>query len=91
MSADPEVIGDAMERLWRIVPGYALAVPMEVLSGALRGCGWSQPPALATLGCVVGSRMIWIFTVFNEHPLYDVLLAIYQLSWALTLPFIIEI
>ncbi len=52
---------------------------------------WSQPPALATLGCVVGSRMIWIFTVFNEHPLYDVLLAIYQLSWALTLPFIIEI
>ncbi|MDD7022762.1 MAG: hypothetical protein PUI29_09385 [Aeromonadales bacterium] len=33
MSADPEVIGDAMERLWWIVPGYALAVPMEVLSG----------------------------------------------------------
>lgn len=48
--------------------------------GALRGCGWSLPPALATLGCVVGSRMIWIFTVFNEHLLYDVLLAIYQLS-----------
>lgn len=89
MSADPEVIGDAMERLWQIVPGYALAVPMEVLSGALRG--WSLPPALATLGCVFGSRMIWIFTVFNEHPLYDVLLAIYHLSWALTLPFIIDV
>ncbi|MDD7022763.1 MAG: hypothetical protein PUI29_09390 [Aeromonadales bacterium] len=35
--------------------------------------------------------MIWIFTVFNEHLLYDVLLAIYQLSWTLTLPFIIVI
>ena len=34
--------------------------------------------------------MIWIFTVFNEHLLYDVLLAIYQLSWTLTLPFIID-
>ena len=91
MSSDPAVIGDAMERLWWIVPGYALSVPMEVLSGALRGCGWSLPPALATLGCVVGSRMIWIFTVFEAHPLYDVLLAIYPISWALTLPFIIGI
>ena len=53
---------------------------MEVLSGALRGCGRSLPPALATLACVVGSRMIWIFTLFRSHPFYDVLLAIYPIS-----------
>ncbi|MGN0909691.1 MAG: MATE family efflux transporter [Succinivibrio sp.] len=91
MTGDPQVIADAMERLWWIIPGYALSVPMEVLSGALRGCGWSLPPALATLACVVGSRMFWIFTVFSSHPLYDVMLAIYPISWALTLPFIIGI
>jgi putative MATE family efflux protein len=91
MTSDPEVLGAAMERLWWIVPGYVLSAPMEVLSGALRGCGWSLPPALATLCCVVGSRMIWIFTVFKAHPLYDVLLAIYPISWGLTLPFIIGI
>ena len=88
---DPQVIELGMQRLVWVQLFDLLCVPFEVLSGAMRGYGWSLPPAIATLVCIVGERMIWVFTVFRASPSFRTLLITYPVSWAVTLPPIIAL
>jgi putative MATE family efflux protein len=88
---DPEVIELGMQRLIWVQLFDILCVPFEVLSGAMRGYGWSLPPAMATLVCIVGERMIWVFTVFRAWPSFRTLLITYPVSWAVALPPIIAL
>ena len=71
---DPEVVCLGMQRLVWVQLFDIICVPFEVLSGAMRGYGWSLPPAIATLVCIVGERMIWVFTVFKAAPSFRSLL-----------------
>lgn len=61
-----------------------ISVTMEIMSGAMRGFGYSLPPALVTLFGICCVRIVWIFTVFEMHPTYSVLMAVYGISWAIT-------
>lgn len=90
-TSDQEVIELGMQRLIWVQLFDIVCVPFEVLSGAMRGYGWSLPPALATLLCIVGERLIWIFTVFRAYPSFRNLLITYPISWAVTLPPIIAL
>ena len=47
---------------------------MEVSSSAMRGYGYSMPPAMATLICVCSVRLIWVWTVFAASPDYVTLI-----------------
>lgn len=85
----PEVLRLGMIRLWYIVAPEMLNVILETLSGALRGYGISLTPAVITLICVCGVRVVWVFTAFAKIPTYATLMAVYPISWFLTTIFLI--
>ena len=74
------------ERLIVIATTYFLCGIMDVLSGALRGMGYSvQPMILCVFGvCVL--RIVWIMTVFamEAYHTLSVLVASWPLSWLIT-------
>lgn len=86
---DPEVIRLGVIRLWYIVAPELINVFMEGLSGALRGYGISLTPAVITLLCVCGIRVVWVFIVFAKIPTYATLMAVYSISWFITTIFLI--
>ena len=72
-NSDPEVIRLGVIRLWYIIALEIVNVAMEGLSGA----------------CVCGTRVIWIFTMFRNIPVYETLMAVYPISWVITTIFLI--
>ena len=66
-----------------------LNVLMDNLSGAMRGLGKSLVPALTTLICVCGIRIIWVFTGFQIYHTWLSLMIIFPVSWAVNATFII--
>lgn len=88
-NSDPEVIRLGVIRLWYIVLPELINVAMEGLSGAMRGYGISLTPAVITLICVCGVRLIWVFTAFAKIPIYATLMAVYPISWFITTIFLI--
>ncbi len=88
-NSDPEVIRLGVIRLWYIVLPELINVIMEGISGALRGYGISLTPAVITLICVCGVRVVWVFTAFAKIPTYATLMAVYPISWFITTIFLI--
>ena len=88
-NSDPEVIRLGVIRLWYIVLPELVNVIMEGLSGALRGYGISLTPAVITLVCVCGVRVVWVFTAFAKISTYATLMAVYPISWFITTIFLI--
>ncbi len=56
-SQDPEVIAVGVDMMHVLVPAYITYVCIEILSGALRGCGDVRVPTLITVVCVCGLRI----------------------------------
>ena len=86
---DPEVIRLGVIRLYWIVIPELINVLMEGLSGALRGYGISLTPAVITLVCVCGIRVVWVLVVFEKFSTYSMLMAVYPLSWFITTIFLV--
>ena len=86
---DPEVVRLGVTRLWYIIAPELISVVMEIVSGALRGYGISLAPAIITLVCVCGIRITWVFTVFAKIPTYAALMAVYGISWFVTMIFLL--
>ena len=83
-SSDPAVIAAGMERQIIVCAPYFLCGMMEVMTGALRGVGYSiLPMAVSILGvCVV--RIFWVMTVFKAIPTLGCLMVSYPVSWLMT-------
>ena len=79
-----DVIELAMTRIYWVVLFEPISVVMETVSDAMRGYGYSMPPAMVTLFCVCSVRVIWVWTVFAAHHDYIVLMMVYPVSWAVT-------
>lgn len=71
-------------RIFYVVGPELLSAAMEIMSGSMRGFGYSLPPALVTLFGICCVRIIWFFTVFKVNPTYFVLMSVYGISWAIT-------
>lgn len=69
--------------LWVVLP-EPVNVIMETLSDAMRGYGYSLPPAILTLVVICTTRIIWVYTVFAADPSFEKLMAVYPVSWVLT-------
>ena len=78
---DPEVIHLGVLRLWWVADMLYLNGAMDILSGALRGYGYSLPPAIVALVGICGVRLVWIYTVFAAHRDYLTLILAYPISW----------
>lgn len=81
---DPEVIEIGYTRLVIIFIAYIFSMLYEVMSGYLRGFGFSLVPAiLTTIGvCVV--RIIWINTVFPANRTFVTIMTAYPVSLSTT-------
>ena len=86
---DDEVVRLGVIRLWYIIAPEIISVIMEIISGAMRGYGISLAPALITFICVCGIRITWVFTVFAKIPTYSALMAVYGISWFVTMIFLL--
>lgn len=83
-SGDPDVIAIGFTRICFVVLAEPINVIMETASDAMRGYGYSMPPAMVTLVCICTIRVIWVFTVFASSPDYPTLMAVYPISWIVT-------
>ena len=63
-STDSAVIAYACERMMCILVLQPVCSFFEIPSASMRGIGHSLYPAIATMICSCGLRVVWIFTVF---------------------------
>lgn len=83
-TGNAEVLEIAALMLSYMAPCFWLYVPIEMLSGSLRGMGDTLVPTLITAVGICVLRVVWLFTVV---PVWTEILAItisYPISWILT-------
>ena len=79
-NSEPAIVQVGIERLRIIFFAYLFSFQVEVFSGYLRGFGHSLIPALASLICVCGLRILWIAFVFPLFRTYASIVAAYPVS-----------
>lgn len=84
-NSDPAVIHYGYIRVFTLLSTEVLNVVIEVLSGSMRGYGFSMVPAMVALFGICGTRIVWVYTIFRQIHTFDNLMAVYPVSWALTM------
>ena len=80
-----EIIAEALVMMNLILKTYFLLATMNVMTGVLRGLGYSISAMLGSIACVVGGRLVWLFVFFpmeRFHTFHGVILS-YPVSWAM--------
>ena len=83
-SADAQVIAAGLERLYIVCGPYFLCGIMDVMTGVLRGIGYSLLPMIVSLLGACAFRVLWVMTIFRAAPSMGCLMASYPVSWTLT-------
>lgn len=81
---NPEVIEIGYTRLVIIFIAYIFSMLYEVMSGYLRGFGFSLVPAILTTVGVCVLRIIWINTVFLANRTFVTIMTAYPVSLSTT-------
>lgn len=83
-STDPAVIEAGLMRVYIVCGPYFLCGVMDVMTGALRGVGYSMLPMIISLMGACALRILWVATIFRLFPTIQCLMLSYPISWALT-------
>ena len=83
-SSDPAVIAAGMERMVWVCGPYFICGIMDVMTGAMRGIGYSILPMTISLLGACALRILWVMTVFRAYPTISCLMASYPVSWSIT-------
>ena len=83
-SSDPAVIAAGLERMYIVCGPYFLCGMMDVMTGVLRGIGYSLLPMIVSILGACVFRLFWVFTVFAIAPTMTCLMLSYPVSWLLT-------
>lgn len=83
-NGDAAVLEYGMIRLRFIVGAHLFSAVVEVVSGAMRGYGYSTWPALMSLFGVCGIRIFWVYLVFPAAPSFSRLMMVYPISLGAT-------
>lgn len=83
-SSDPAVIEAGLTRVYIVCGPYFLCGVMDVMTGALRGIGYSMLPMIISLMGACALRILWVATLFRLFPTIQCLMLSYPISWALT-------
>lgn len=81
---DPAIASIGIVRLRFILVFECINAIMEIMSGAMRGYGYSLVPAVLTFLGVCGIRIAWVYTLFRVHPTFFNLMMVYPISWIVT-------
>lgn len=82
---DPKVIYYGYIRVYTLLSAAVINVVIEVLSGSMRGYGASMVPAMVTFIGICGTRILWVYTVFAQSHSWATLMAVYPVSWLVTM------
>ena len=80
---DSNVVAVGVQMMHVLTPVYLTYISIEVLSGALRGCGDVRVPTIITVVLVCGLRVLWLTVMV---PLYHTIATVefsYPLTWTL--------
>jgi len=80
---NPELVEIGYIRVMFITIAHLFSLFYDVMSGYMRGYGISLSPAIVTMVCICGSRIIWIYTVFQYFHSFKSIMAVYPLSLGL--------
>lgn len=80
-TTDPVIIEIGLVRMKYCLITQFISVTMDVLSGSMRGLGYSLTPALISFvgSCVF--RLVWVYLVFPLAPSFATLIWVYPISW----------
>jgi len=81
---DASVIELGMKMLLLIAPFFFTYLPVEILSGAIRGTGKTLIPTIITLCGICGFRILWLQIVPRLYNTLVAVLLCYPVSWILT-------
>lgn len=74
----------AVLRMRYVLSFYLVNMTIEVLSGCMRGLGYSFVPASVCVIGICGVRILWIFTIFKKMVTFEGLMIVYPVSWIIT-------
>ena len=83
-SPDPAVIQVGLNRIYIVCGPYFLCGIMDVMTGVLRGVGYSLLPMIVSLMGACVFRIFWVMTIFAANRTMDCLMISYPVSWTLT-------
>lgn len=81
-NSDPSVLDYGYQIVLIIVPFWFTFVPIELISGSLRGMGNTLIPTLITAVGIIALRLIWVFSVGKIDLVW--LFAVYPVTWSVT-------
>ena len=83
-TTEEAVLEIAVKMMLYMAPCYWLFVPIEMLSGALRGMGDTLIPTIITAVGICVLRVVWMFMVVPAwHEIFAITVS-YPISWVLT-------
>ncbi len=83
-TSDAAVLENGMKLLHFMVPAFILYIPIEILSGSLRGAGDCWVPMIITCVGVCVLRIIWIIFFAPFHAEIRWIAFCYPLTWLVT-------
>lgn len=83
-SKDAPVIELSMRLLWYFAPFYWLFVPIEIISGTLRGLGDTLIPTVITAVGICVFRVIWVLAAVPAYNSVFTVSISYPVSWLVT-------
>lgn len=84
-TSDSAVSELAALRMKYVLSFYLVNMTIEVLSGCMRGLGYSFVPASVCVIGICGVRILWIFTAFQKIATFEGLMMVYPISWIITM------
>ncbi len=81
---DEEVLETSIRMLNFMVKCYWLYVPIEMISGTLRGTGNVLVPTMITALGICGIRVVWMLAVVPHWHVLESIMFSYPFSWILT-------
>lgn len=83
-TSDEEVLAIGVEILLILVPTWITYMPIEILSGVMRGCGKTLIPTIITIVGICVLRALWLAIVPGRNPTLFNVFFCYPLSWVIT-------
>ena len=78
------VVEFGVKRMNILILTYCLCGIMDVMTGMMRGIGYSVLPMIVSLTGACGLRIVWIYTLFAAFPTLENLYLSYPVSWIVT-------
>ena len=78
---DPNVINWGIVKFKILLPLMFAIGLQEIYVSALRGLGYSVGPTIVLIICISGLRLLWIFTIYQLNPTFEMLILTYPFTW----------